>query len=195
MAGALEAMNSAEIPPIEPQWAEARDRVHRYLAAHGVVAPLLDELAGQIIVLARDRAAAEPERHPSSHAIESAIALIDGWIDHIVSSEQRETPGRRFAHERASVHLAQIPRLWPQHFLSAREVPAELAAHLKETYVQAGPDLEFSNMAPRPIDLGPVSDVAGSTWRTLDKLPMLRALAIWTVYIALLALAFAAVRP
>ena len=188
-------MSSAETPVIEPQWAEARERVRAYLAAHGVATPLLDELAGQIIVLARDRAAAEPDRLPAALAIDSAIALIDAWIDHIVGGEQRETPGRKFAHERASVHLAQIQRSWPQHFLNSREVPAELAAHLKATHVQAGPDLEFSNMAPRPIDLGPVSDVAGSTWRTLDKLPVLRAITIWAVYIALLALAFAAVRP
>jgi hypothetical protein len=188
-------MSPVETAVIEPEWAEARERVRGYLAAHGVATPLLDELAGQIIVMARDRAAAGLERHPSSLAIESAIALIDGWIDHIVGSEQRETPGRKFAHDRASVHLAQIPRSWPQHFLSSREVPADLAAHLKATHVQAGPDLEFSSMAPRPIDLGPVSDVAGSTWRTLDKLPVLRAIAIWAVYIALLALVFAAVRP
>lgn len=188
-------MSPVESPVIEPEWAEARERVRGYLAAHGVAGQLLDEIAGQIILLARDRAAAEPDRHPSSLAIDSAIALIDGWINHIVGSEKRETPGRKFAHERASVHLAEIPRSWPQHFLSSREVPADLVAHLKTTHVQAGPDLEFSNMAPRPIDLGPVSDVAGSTWRTLDKLPVLRALAIWAVYIALLALAFAAVRP
>lgn len=185
----------SEKPADEPRWVEARERVRGYLAAHGVVAPLLDELAGQIIVMAKDRAASEPGRHPSALAIDSAIALIEGWIDHIVGREARETPGRRSAHERASVHLAQIPRSWPQHFLSAGEVPAELAANLRSTHVMAGPDLEFSNMAPRPIDLGPVSDVAGSTWRTLDKLPLLRAVGIWAVYIALLALAFAAVRP
>lgn len=188
-------MSTAQTPVIEPGWTEARERVRGYLAAHGVATPLLDELAGQIIVVARDRAAAEPDRLPAALAIDSAIALIDGWIDHIVGSGSREAPGRKFAHERASVHLAQIPRSWPQHFLSSREVPADLAAHLKATYVRAGPDLEFSSMAPRPIDLGPVSDVAGSTWRTLDKLPVLRAVAIWAVYIALLALAFAAVRP
>jgi hypothetical protein len=50
-------------------------------------------------------------------------------------------------------------------------------------------------MGARPIDLGPMSDAAGSTWRTFDKLPVLRALATWAVYIAVLTLAFFAVRP
>lgn len=188
-------MSPAETPVIEPAWAEARERVRGYLAAHGVGAPQLDELAGQILLVARERAAAEPGRHPPSIAIDAAIALIDGWIEHIVGSEQPETSGRKFAHERASVHLAQISRSWPQHFLSSGEVPPELATHLRSTHVKAGPDLEFSSMASRPIDLGLVSDVAGSTWRTFDRLPALRAVAIWAVYIALLALAFAAVRP
>lgn len=188
-------MSPVEMPVVEPEWVEARERVRAYLAAHGVVPPLLDELAGQIMLLARDRRAGEPERTPSAVAIDSAIELIDGWIEHIVGKETRETPGRRLAHERASVHLAQVPRKWPRHFLNSQEIPEELAAHLRSTHLQAGPDLEFSNMAPRPIDLGPVSDVAGSTWRTLDKLPTLRAVAIWSIYIALLALAFVAVRP
>jgi hypothetical protein len=188
-------MSPAETLVVEPEWIEARERVRSYLAAHGVAAPLLDELVDQIMPLARDRAASEPERAPSALAIESAIELIEGWIDHIVGSQARETPGRKFAHDRASVHLAQIPRTWPRHFLNLQEIPEDLAAHLRSTHVQAGPGLEFSNMAPRPIDLGPVSDVAGSTWRTLDKLPTLRAVAIWSIYLALLALAFAAVRP
>ncbi|HUG11111.1 MAG TPA: hypothetical protein VMM36_08865 [Opitutaceae bacterium] len=188
-------MSATEANAVEPEWDEAMARVRAYLGAHGVASPVLEELSGQIILLARDRATAEPGRHPSALAIESAMTLIDAWIYHIVGSGQGEPAGRRFAHERASVHLAQIPRTWPQHFLSSGKVPAELAARLRSTYVMAGPDLEFSRMASRPIDLGPVSEAAGSTWRTLDKLPLLRAFAIWAIYISLLALAFAAVRP
>ena len=176
-------------------WIDAGNRVSAYLAAHGVQTPVLGELTGQIILMARDRDAAKPGRSPSALAIECAIELIDSWIAHIVGSESDETPGRRFAHERASVHLAQVPRRWPGHFLSGRDVPEELANHLKSTHVKAGPDLEFSNMAPRPIDLGPVSNVAGSTWRTFDKLPVLRAVVAWSIFVALLSLAFVAVRP
>lgn len=179
----------------EPAWIEARQRVRAYLNAHGVSGSLRDELSDQIILLARDRAQSEPGMRPTALAIGSANELIDAWIEHIVGNEARESPERRFAHERASVHLAQIPRTWPDHFLNSREIPAELSAHLKSTHVMAGPDLEFSKMTARPIDLGPVSDVAGSTWRTFDKLPVLRAVTVWMIYLALLALAFFAVRP
>ena len=191
----MEAMNATGASVAEPEWEEALGRVRAYLGAHGVAAPVLDDLAGQIILLAKDRAASEPGADPSALAIDSAMTLIDAWINHIVGNGHRETPDRRFAHERASVHLAQVPRTWPQHFLSPGEVPAELAAHLRSTHVMAGPDLEFSRMASRPFDLGPVSEAAGSTWRTFDKLPVLRAIAMWVIYLSLLALAFAAVRP
>jgi hypothetical protein len=195
MARALEAMNATGAKVVEPEWEEALARVRAYLGAHGVAAPVVDELAGQVIVLAKDRAASEPGGDRPALAIASAMTLIDAWINHIVGNGHRETPDRRFAHERASVHLAQVPRKWPRHFLSSGEVPAELAAHLRSTYVMAGPDLEFSRMASRPIDLGPVSQAAGSTWRTFDKLPVLRAIAIWVIYLSLLGLAFVAVRP
>lgn len=175
-------------------WTEARERVFGYLAAHRVASPAREELAEQILLMARDRAAAEPGWDPVELALDSAMQLIDGWIEHIVGNEAGESPDRRFAHERAVVHLAQLPRRWPGYFLSSREVPAEMAEHLRTTYVAAGPDLEFSSMAPRPIDLGPVSDVADTTWRTFDKWPLLRGLATWALYLALLALAFYAVR-
>lgn len=188
-------MNTDEAGADGPEWAEARERVRGYLAAYGVRAPLLDEISGQILLVARDRVEADPTKSHGAHAIESAIALIDSWIEHIVGTSAAEGPGLRSAHERASVHLAQVPRLWPEHFLSSREVPAELAERLRSVHVTAGPSMEFSNMAPRSIDLGPVSSVADSTWRTFDRWPVLRAAAVWAVYLALLALAFVAVRP
>jgi len=178
-----------------PEWAEARKRARGYLAACGVQREKIEEISGQILLIARDRAEADPSKSPAAHAIESAIALIDSWIEHIVGTSAAEGPGLRSAHERASVHLAQIPRLWPGHFLSSGEAPAELAERLKSVHVTAGPSMEFSNMAPRSIDLGPVSGVAGSTWRTFDRWPVLRAAAVWAIYLALLALAFVAVRP
>lgn len=178
-----------------PEWAEVQDRVRSYLAACGVAEPVREEITGQILLIARDRAEADSSKSGTEHAIESAIALIDSWIEHIVGTSASEGPGLRSAHERASVHLAQIPRLWPEHFLRSGEIPADLAECLRSVHVTASPGLQFSNMAPRPIDLGPVSGAAGSTWRTFDRWPALRAVAVWAIYIVLLALAFVAVRP
>lgn len=175
-------------------WAEARERVGGYLRAHGVPEPAIGDLTEQILKFARERHAAQPELPPVELAADAAILLIEGWIQHIVGLNEEEGPARRLAHERAAVHLADIPRRWPGHFLTEQDPSPELVAELRRTYVDAGPHLAFSNMMPRPIDLGPVSDVADTTWRTFDKWPFLRGVATWAVYIGLLALAFYAVR-
>lgn len=175
-------------------WAEARERVQGYLRAHGVPASALGELSEQVLRFARERHAAQPDLPPVELAADAAILLIEGWIQHIVGLDENEGPGRRLAHERAAVHLAAIPQRWAQHFLHELPPPPELVQELRSTYVQAGPDLEFSNMMPRPIDLGPVSEMADTTWRTFDKWPFLRGVATWALYVGTLVLAFYAVR-
>lgn len=175
-------------------WTEARERVRGYLRAHGVPASAIESLSEQVLQFARERHAAQPDLPPVELAADAAILLIEGWIQHIVGLNENEGPGRRLAHERAAVHLAQIPQRWAQHFLTEQDPPEELVRELRATYTDAGPDLVFSNMAPRPIDLGPVSEVADTTWRTFDKWPFLRGVATWALYIGALALAFYAVR-
>lgn len=187
-------MTTPADPAAAPAWAEARERAFAYLLASGVQPGAVEELAGQVLEFARARAAESPGRAPVELAVDAAMLLVEGWIGNIVGNELNESPGRRFAHERAAVRLAGLPARWPEHYLRSDRVPPELAAHLRSTYIEAGPDLEFSNMAPRPIDLGPVSEVADTTWRTFDKWPLLRGLATWALYLGLLAAAFYAVR-
>lgn len=185
---------SAGEPAASAVWAEARERVAGYLRAHGVPDAANGELTEQVLTFARERHAAQPELPPVELAADAAILLIEGWIQHIVGFDESDAPGRRLARERAAVHLAAIPQRWPRHFLTEQDPPEELVRELRATYTEAGPDLVFSNMVPRPIDLGPVSDVADTTWRTFDKWPFLRGVATWAVYVAALAAAFYAVR-
>ena len=187
-------MNAAGTVADAAAWAEARERVRAYLSAHGVPASRLEELTEQVLRFARERRAAQNEHHPVEIAADAAMLLIDGWIQMHVGLDPAETEGRRFAHERAAVHLADLPQRWPEHFLRDAEPPDEMLRELRATYVEAGPDLEFSNMMPRPMDLGLVSDVADNTWRTFDKWPFLRGVATWLIYLGLLAAAFYAVR-
>lgn len=187
-------MSAADSTIDAAAWAEARERVQGYLRANGIVSPRLEELTDQVVAFARARAADASDRAPVEIATDAAMLLLEGWIGHIVGDELNESPGRRFAHERAAVHLAEVPHRWPEHFLRPEPPPPELEQHLRTTYVNAGPDLAFSNMAARDIDLGPVSDVADTTWRTFDKWPLLRGLATWALYLGLLVLAFYAVR-
>ena len=93
------------------------------------------------------------------------------------------------ARGRAAIYLAELPGRWPASFLD-HQPPPELLAELRSIYLEAGPNLEFTNMAPRPFDLGPVSDVAGETWRTFAKWPILRTLTVWCLFALLLGTAF-----
>jgi hypothetical protein len=189
----VEAVN-AHAPTADAAWAEAHDRVRAYLSAHGVPAARVEEMTGQVLRFARERHAAHPDLPPVEIAADAAMLLIDGWIQTIVGLDPSESAGRRLAHERAAVHLADLPTRWPDQFLRDEPPPEEMRRELRTTYVEAGPDLEFSNMTPRAIELGPVSEVADTTWRTFDKWPFLRGVATWLLYLGALAAAFYAVR-
>jgi hypothetical protein len=175
-------------------WAEAHTRVRAYFRSHGVAPARAEELAGQVVRFARERRASVPDRTPVEVAGDAAMLLIDGWIQTLVGTDPAEAPDRRFAHERAAVHLAGLPARWPEHFLADTPAPEAMRAELRRTWVESGPDLEFTPMVPRPIDLGPVSDVADTTWRTFDQWPFLRGVATWLLYLGALAAAFYAVR-
>ena len=181
--------------PAEPaDWAEARARVRGYFRAHGLAPARAAELADQVLRFVRERRGPDDDRSPVELAGDAAMLLVDGWIQTLVGTDPAEAPGRRFAHERAAVHLADVPARWPDHFLADVPAPPELRTELRRTWVESGPDLEFTPMVPRPIDLGPVSDVADTTWRTFDKWPFLRGVATWLLYLGALAAAFYAVR-
>jgi hypothetical protein len=96
----------------------------------------------------------------------------------------------RYAHGRAALHLASVAEQWPEVLLDAANAPPETVERIRTTYVAAGPDLEFSNMAPRPIDLGVVSTMADETWRTFARWPVLRTAFLWGIAFALLGLSF-----
>jgi len=57
---------------------------------------------------------------------------------------------------------------------------------MKESSIKAGPDLAISNMVPRPIDLGPISEAAGETLERFERYPLLRTLALWALFVAVL---------
>jgi hypothetical protein len=65
---------------------------------------------------------------------------------------------------------------------------------LMRVQLQPVPDLHQTAMTPQPLDLGPLSEVADETWRTFDKWPVLRGIAMWTLFLLLLAAALFTVR-
>ncbi|MBS0632108.1 MAG: hypothetical protein JSS11_09360 [Verrucomicrobia bacterium] len=171
-------------------WHDAYKRVEDHLLAYRVTnRALLTQLGQRIIEHAAARHELEPHRSPVELAGEEVERLIAEWIDRLIGPSD-ETPARRFARGRAAIHLANLPELWPSAFLDVRDPPPGLLQDLRSTYLEAGPDLEFSNMVPRPLDYGPISETAGRTWRTFSKLPVLGGVMIWMLFVSMLSTAF-----
>jgi hypothetical protein len=176
-------------------WRDAHDRVTAYLRASRVHDPeLCERLGDQIVAAARQRYETESNRTPGDLVAEETRRLVEAWTTRYLGPATDESIAQRFAHARAAVLLANLTERWPDGFLNPAEQPPEFGRRFKSTYLQSGPDLEFSNMSPRPIDLGPMSGLADRTWKTFDKWPMLRGLATWSAFAAALVLAFLALR-
>lgn len=176
---------------LDPElWGEAYERVEHLLLAYRVNNRfLLAQLSGLILRSAAERHAAEPDRSRADVAAEEAMRLIGEWIDALIGPST-DSRARRFALGRAAIFLADLPTRWPASFLNLRNPPPELLERLRKTYIAAGPDLEFSNMAPRPIDLGPISNAAEGTWRTFARWPVLRGAFVWLLFLSFLGTAF-----
>jgi hypothetical protein len=108
---------------------------------------------------------------------------------------KNSAPHERIAIEgRVALLLSDGSQKWPYAFLDEQNIPAEFAAALRASSIQAGPDMVVSSMVPRPIDLGPITEAAGETLERFEKWPILRTLLLWLVFVAILSGLFYATR-
>ena len=56
---------------------------------------------------------------------------------------------------------------------------------MRESFLHAGPDFQFTKMAPRPLDLGPIA-----TLTNIGRLPYLKIVGTWLVFALILILIF-----
>lgn len=175
-----------ELAAPDPAWDEAYLRVESYLRAHQIDSRiLLNDLANDIIREARQRALQQPGTEPLVLAMRVANERIAAWFDHILGGEAGSSE-RISARGRLALVMADVPGRWPHYFLRPEPPPPEMVQAMRAAYLEAGPELQFSNMAPRPIDLGPIANVAGETWRTFQRWPVLRAIVGWGIILGLL---------
>lgn len=175
-------------------WAAARARVDAHLRAYRVSdRAVRDRLVADIINEAKHHHVIESERTPEDLAAEVTHQRVSAWIDRLIGPTD-EHPAVRFARGRTAVYLADLPGNWPALMLDAEHVPADLRERVRNTYLAAGPDLTFSNMAPRPIDLGPFSTMGDGAWRTFARWPVLRGVITSALFFSLLGTAFYLVR-
>jgi hypothetical protein len=175
-------------------WNAAYVRVEDYLRAHRIHNRLhQSRLIDKILERAARRHAEHLALEPTTLAAEETEAMIDTWFGEVLG--ERGQPHDRIAIDgRLALLLSDGPQKWPYAFLAEDNIPADFARAMQTSFMRAGPDLAVSSMVPRPIELGAISEAAGETLERFGKWPLLRALFLWALFLAALALIFHATR-
>jgi hypothetical protein len=174
-----------------PAWDEAFLRVESYLRAHQIESRLvLNRVAVEIIRAARISAADAAVANapdPVALAMREAERRTSTWFTRVLGDAADPEDERLGTRGRIALVMADVPARWPQHFLAATPPPPELVEAMRAAYLEAGPELELTRMVPRPLDFGPIANVADEAWKTFARLPVLRACVGWLFFIGLLA--------
>lgn len=176
------------------QWNVAFIRVEDYLRAHRVHNRLQQiTILQKVIARAAARHEQNPLLDPTSLAAEEVDRMMDEWFGELLGD--KNLPHERIAVEgRVALLLSDGVERWPYAFLDEQHVPPEFAREMQRRSIQAGPDMTVSNMVPRPIELGALTEVAGQTFEHIEKWPILRVTLLWAVFLSVLALVFYATR-
>lgn len=172
----MDAMN--ESAP-SADWNAACLRLEDYLRAHRVRdrAALL-RLTLRILDQARAQHAAQPGRTPLAVTMEAATGLTENWFALLAGGGEPDP--MLVSRGRAAYFATGAYRKWPQAFLDPQP-PQELLAAVRNASLRAGPDFEFTSLARREVDYGPMEDIARETWEKFSWSHVLRAFAIWVV--------------
>ena len=186
---------SSSPEPMGPAWDEAFLRVESYLRAHQIESRLvLNRLALEIIRAARAVAeapgaapAAATAVDPVALAMHEAERRTAAWFNRVLGDAVDPDDERLGTRGRIALVMADVPARWPQYFLAETPPPPELVEAMRTAYIEAGPELELTRMVPRPLDFGPIANVADEDWKTFARWPVLRAILGWLLFVGLLA--------
>lgn len=168
-------------------WNAAYVRVEDYLRAHRIHNRLhQSRLIQTILERAARRHAQTPAIEPTTLAAEECEALMIAWFKEVLGTN--ELPDDRVpAAGRVALLLSEGPEKWPYAFLQRESIPEDFKKSMRASSMEAGPDMSVSNMVPRQIDLGAITEVAGETLEQIEKIPILATLLLWAVFVAALA--------
>lgn len=176
--------------PVGPAWDEAFLRVESYLRAHQIESRIvLNRLVVEIVRAARavSDSPAGAGLDPVALAMREAERRTTEWFARVLGDAADPDDERLGTRGRIALVMADVPARWPQHFLASAPPPFELVEAMRAAYLEAGPELELTRMVPRPLDFGPIANVADEAWKTFARWPILRALFGWALFIGLLA--------
>jgi len=163
-------------------WNAAYVRVEDYLRAHRIHNRLhQSRLIQKILERAARRHEAHPALDPTMVAAEETEALMDAWFAEVL--DEKDQPHDRLAIDgRVALLLCDGPEKWPYAFLDENNIPADFVTAMRNSNLEAGPDLAVSSMVPRPIDFGRITGAAGETLERIERAPVLRTLFLWLLF-------------
>jgi hypothetical protein len=168
------------------EWNAAYVKVESYFHALRVRNKLLlGELVTRVIERAVARAEQEPERAAMQLAAQEMDFLVSEWFAAVLN-DSRDASAAFFATRgRLALLLADMPGKWQDQFLKAGPWPDEFIRAMREAYLRAGPDFQFSQMSPRPLDLGPIAMLTNQ-----GDVPYFRMILSWLAFAGLLVVLF-----
>jgi len=171
--------------PME-EWNAAYAKVESYFHALRIRnRVLLGELVTQVLDRAMRRAPAEMHRSPTELAAEEMDLVVTEWFAAVLERIPTGVEHVLNTRGRLALLLADMPGKWQDQFLRPGPWPEEFVQAMQDAYLRAGPDFQISQMAPRPLDLGPIT-----TLTNLGNLPVKKMISIWFVFFAILAVIF-----
>ncbi|MGA2030057.1 MAG: hypothetical protein ABSG87_08300 [Verrucomicrobiota bacterium] len=163
--------------PLE-EWNAAYGKVENYFHALRIRnKALLGQLVLRVLECAISRSPAELGSSATQLAAEEMDHLVTGWFAEILHESPAGSDQTLSTKGRLALLLADMPDKWQDQFLRPGPWPAEFINAMREAYLRAGPDFQLSKMAPRPLDLGPIT-----TLTNLGRIPYLKMGLAWGLF-------------
>jgi len=189
------------LEPIEPfvptwgspeEWNSAYEKLESYLRAHEVDS-LLHRAHLITMILRRVSRNWQGRTLPAPLAtlvIKEANHLLNEWFTRIMDLPAETATSFTAADGRVALFLCDGPLRWPYAFLEPRQIPEDLKTAMRKSLMRAGPELQISNMVPRPIDLGLFPELADGTMDALNRMPVIKAIIGWLIFLSILTYLF-----
>ena len=169
--------------PLE-EWNDAYAKVESYFNALRIRnRPLLGQMVLRVLDRAQKRAPLEPARTATQLAAEEMDHIVTEWFAEVLQVPPTNADQMLSTRGRLALLLADMPGKWQDQFLRPGPWPEEFTEAMRETFLRAGPDFQLSKMAPRPLDLGPLT-----TLGNLGRMPYFRMISAWGLFALLLIL-------
>ena len=168
------------------EWNAAYVKVENYFHALRIRnKPLLGQIVLRVLERAQRRAPAEPKRSATELAAEEMDHLVTAWFAEVLQTSPTGTDQMLSTRGRLALLLADMPGKWQDQFLRPGPWPPEFVEAMRESFFRAGPDFQLSQMTPRSLDLGPLTQLTN-----LGRMPYVRMAVVWLGYALLLIAVF-----